>query len=79
MTAAVCLYPHEVIRTRLREEGAKYRGLWRTARIIVAEEGAGALYGGLTAHLMRTVPNSAIMFFTYECLMLAHKFITSDI
>lgn len=77
LTAAVALYPHEVIRTRLREEGGRYKGLYRTARLVIAEEGAGALYFGLTAHLMRTVPNSAIMFFTYECLMLAHKYLSS--
>jgi solute carrier family 25, member 33/36 len=26
------------------------------------------LYGGMTAHMMRVVPNSAIMFFCYEFL-----------
>ena len=33
------------------------------------EEGVGALYGGLTAHLMRVVPNAAILFATVEFIV----------
>lgn len=82
--AAIIAYPHEVLRTRLRETTSmhidgreikvrRYTGLWQAARLVVREEGAAALYGGMTAHLMRVVPNSAIMFFCYEMLLQAYN------
>ena len=44
----------------------KYTGLVHTLRLVIAEEGARSLYGGLSAHLMRVVPNAAVMFWVYE-------------
>ncbi|KAI7862068.1 mitochondrial carrier domain-containing protein [Spinellus fusiger] len=76
LVAACVAYPHEVIRTRLRqpaENGVqKYTGLWQCLRLVAKEEGMTALYGGMTAHLMRVVPNAAIMFFCYEAIV--HNF-----
>ncbi|ORX78565.1 mitochondrial carrier [Basidiobolus meristosporus CBS 931.73] len=77
LLAAVVTYPHEVIRTRLRqgpsENGLhKYTGLRQCFGLILKEEGFAALYSGMTPHLMRTVPNAAIMFFCYEAIM--HSF-----
>ncbi|BFZ58651.1 Pyrimidine nucleotide transporter, mitochondrial [Savitreella phatthalungensis] len=75
LIAAGIAYPHEVVRTRLRQapsthDGrAKYTGLVQCFRLVLKEEGAGALYGGLTAHLLRVVPNAAIMFGTYELVL----------
>ncbi|KAI9094109.1 mitochondrial carrier domain-containing protein [Phlyctochytrium arcticum] len=73
--AAIITYPHEVLRTRLRqtpENGiVKYTGLAQSARLIYMEEGIAALYGGMTAHLMRVVPNAAILFFCYEMVVSA--------
>lgn len=66
--AAVVSYPHEVLRTRLREDSSKYTGLMQTTARIWKEEGAAAFYGGMTAHLLRVVPNSAILFFCYELM-----------
>jgi solute carrier family 25, member 33/36 len=64
----------QVIRTRLREPAGpdgerKYTGLRQATARIVREEGAGALYGGLGAHLLRVVPNAAIMFLGYEAIV----------
>lgn len=44
----------------------KYTGVVQCTRLVVREEGLGALYGGLTPHLMRAVPASAIMFGVFE-------------
>ena len=70
--AAVITYPHEVVRTRLRQAPTittetgkvtvKYTGLVQCFRLVAKEEGLAGLYGGMTPHLLRTVPSAAIMF-----------------
>ncbi|XP_077201857.1 solute carrier family 25 member 36-A-like [Paroedura picta] len=66
-TCASCIaYPHEVIRTRLREEGSRYRSFVQTLQLVAREEGPSALYRGLAAHLIRQIPNAAIVMVTYE-------------
>jgi solute carrier family 25 protein 33/36 len=71
--AACISYPHEVVRTRLRQPAEngiiKYTGLWQCFKLVWKEEGMVALYGGMSAHLMRVVPNAAIMFFCYEAIV----------
>ena len=65
--AAIMTYPHEVVRTRLRQAPQKdgrlkYTGIMQCFKTIWREEGVASLYGGLTPHMLRTVPSSAIMF-----------------
>ncbi|KAK8730279.1 hypothetical protein OTU49_008191 [Cherax quadricarinatus] len=65
IASSIC-YPHEVARTRMREEGRKYRGFWQTLGLVLREEGWGGLYRGLATQLVRQIPNTAIMMATYE-------------
>lgn len=72
--ASLITYPHEVVRTRLRqaplENGTpKYTGLIQCFKLVIKEEGLASMYGGLTPHLLRTVPNSIIMFGTWELVV----------
>lgn len=67
--ASCIAYPHEVIRTRLREEGTKYKAFMQTARLVAREEGYLAFYRGLFAQLIRQIPNTAIVLSTYELIV----------
>lgn len=68
--ASIATYPHEVARTRLREQARdglfQYSGMWQTLGLVAKQEGWKGLYGGMGIHLLKVVPNSAIMFLTYE-------------
>ena len=72
--AALVTYPHEVIRTRLRQTPLRdgrmrYTGIVQCFRTIWKEEGMVALYGGLIPHMLRVVPSAAIMFGTYVLIL----------
>ncbi|TVY53554.1 putative mitochondrial carrier [Lachnellula cervina] len=47
----------------------KYTGLIQCFKLVWKEEGMVAMYGGLTPHLLRTVPSAAIMFGMYEGIL----------
>ncbi|ODO02885.1 hypothetical protein I350_05726 [Cryptococcus amylolentus CBS 6273] len=69
--ASLITYPHEAIRTRIRQPiptgtAPKYTGLLQTLKVVMREEGVRSLYGGLTAHMFRVVPHAACMFLIYE-------------
>jgi solute carrier family 25 protein 33/36 len=70
LTHLIFLARFLVARTRLREQAVdgvfKYKGMWQSLAVIAREEGRQGLYSGMGVHLMKTVPNSAFMFLTYE-------------
>ncbi|KAG7391284.1 hypothetical protein PHYPSEUDO_005233 [Phytophthora pseudosyringae] len=75
LLASVCTYPHEVVRTRMRDQRAplnskdlKYKSMIQSLIKIYKEEGRRGLYSGMPAHLMRVVPNAAILFMVVEVI-----------
>jgi solute carrier family 25 protein 33/36 len=70
LIASAITYPHEVIRTRLREQkDRKYKNAIHGLKVLAQEEGRRGLYSGMGSHLLRVVPNAAITLFTYESIL----------
>ncbi|KAI1172939.1 mitochondrial carrier domain-containing protein [Nemania sp. FL0916] len=74
LAAVLVTYPHEVIRTRLRqapmENGqAKYTGLIHCFRSIAHHEGWVGLYGGFIPHVLRSIPSAVITLGVYEFVL----------
>ena len=55
----------------MREECNMHRGLVPTLTNVLVEDGWQGLYRGLAAHLLRAIPNTAIMLCTYELAVYA--------
>lgn len=72
LVASMVTYPHETVRTRMREQPpipgvrSRYHAMFPSLRLIAMEEGRRGLYAGMGTHLLRVVPSTAIMFLTFE-------------
>ena len=75
LAATLLMYPHEVARTRLRQDlkdgsgRLKYRNFLQTLLTVAKEEGRVGLYGGFGTNLVRQIPNTAITFLVYEAIV----------
>ena len=69
MGAAFCTHPIDLLKVRLQTQKAKVgqgQSLFTTAKLLVKEEGALALYNGLSASLLRQATYSTVRFGAYE-------------
>ncbi|CAA6672666.1 unnamed protein product [Spirodela intermedia] len=76
--STLCIYPLELLKTRLTIERDVYDNLLHAFIKIVREEGPGELYRGLTPSVIGVIPYAATNYFAYDALRKAYKRISKE-
>lgn len=69
------MYPFTTIRTRLQQnqflnqsKEEKYKGIWDITVKTVREEGVHGFYKGLSANILKGIPQRGLYFYFYELI-----------
>ncbi|KAL5771357.1 hypothetical protein ACOSP7_015511 [Xanthoceras sorbifolium] len=73
VSSTLCMYPLELLKTRLTIQRGSYKNLLDAFLKIVWEEGPAELYRGLTPSLIGVIPYAAANYFAYDTLRKAYK------
>jgi hypothetical protein len=73
ISSTMCMYPLELLKTRLTIQPGEYRGILHALWRIVSEEGVLELYRGLAPSVIGVIPYAGVNYFVYDSLRSLYK------